>query len=193
MRNPERCGRFEIVSDVLIVGVCILIGATTPGRAAEPPAGECDPAEVTEHVREQIRHFGPLSENREYFGFIYRLEGHIASAVTRSNECKSGDRCLTDTAQAAKQIPKGARVLGEWHTHPVLNGSRLLSAEDVRGAHHNRQIRCYAPFYSTPGGDIYSWDVRQTSVPTAMNSRGYMGNRDGRSTLKLAAQEKPGS
>jgi hypothetical protein len=151
-----------------------------------PPQPACHVAAMIAHVQEQIRLYGPKSQRHEYFGFIYRLEGRIASVVTRSSECKSADRCLTDTADAAKQIPKGARVLGEWHTHPVLNGSRSLSAEDVRGAHHNRQIRCYTPLYSTPGGDIFSWDANQTSVPTAMNSRVYVGNRDELSAVMTA-------
>ena len=67
-------------------------------------------------------------------------------------------------------------MLGEWHTHPLVDGSRNLSVQDVRGAFHNRHIRCYTAFYSAPNGDIYRWDVSQTSVPTAMNTREYLGN-----------------
>ena len=67
-------------------------------------------------------------------------------------------------------------MLGEWHSHPQSSKAGLLSADDVRGARNNRHIRCYAAYYSQPDGDIYAWNPFQTSVPTAMFSRAFIGN-----------------
>jgi hypothetical protein len=126
------------------------------------------------HVRQQFALYGPLSVRHEYFGFIYRQDGIIASAVVRSDTCGKGN-CFIETRAAAEQIPSGAKVLGEWHTHPQ-GGSRVLSIEDVRGARNNRHLRCYAAYYSRPGGEILEWDPAQTSVPTAMASTVSIGN-----------------
>jgi hypothetical protein len=104
---------------------------------------ECPLDAVDAHVREQIAKYGPLSSDREYFGFIFIVKGEIGSAITRGRLCYSHTSCAVDTALAAPRIPKGAKVLGEWHTHPKLS-SALLSDDDVRGAQNNRRIRCYA-------------------------------------------------
>jgi hypothetical protein len=128
---------------------------------------------VREHVREQFALFGPKSDHREYFG--YRLEGKLASAVVRGKDCRSTDRCVVNIAGAARAIPRGARLLGEWHTHPSI-GSHMLSTDDVRSVRQFRRIPCYQAFYSTPRGDIYAWDVKQTSVPAAMATRSHLGN-----------------
>jgi hypothetical protein len=136
---------------------------------------ECPLDAVDAHVREQIAKYGPLSSDREYFGFIFIVKGEIGSAITRGRLCYSHTSCAVDTALAAPRIPKGAKVLGEWHTHPKLS-SALLSDDDVRGAQNNRRIRCYAPYFSQPDGDIYAWDAFQTSVPTAMSSLVLIGN-----------------
>jgi hypothetical protein len=125
-------------------------------------------------VREQFAKFGPLSSRREYFGFIYLVDGRIASAVVRGRECRNGDRCTVNTAGAARSIPRGARLLGEWHTHPAI-GSHVLSIDDVRSVRHFRNIPCYQAYYSTPRGNIYAWDVAQTSVPAAMATRVHLG------------------
>jgi hypothetical protein len=108
----------------------------------------------------------------------------IDSVVVSSNRCRGPDGCKVDTRLAAKRIPKRAKVLGEWHTHPHLNGSRSLSAEDVNGAHQNIHIRCYAAYYAGPTGRVYRWDPHSTSVPTAMASRENLGSYrlDGRDT-----------
>jgi hypothetical protein len=155
-------------------------GADTPPPA---PAAECNDPAVLEHVVGQYRQYGPQSDKHEYFGFVYRDGGDIKSAVVRSPECRVKDSCRVDTATAAARIPRGAKVLGEWHTHPH-QGSRALSADDVRGARNNRHIRCYTPFYSTPEGEIYAWDARQTSVPAAMASREHVGNLNDSSELE---------
>lgn len=160
-----------------LVPVCAVSGGES---------GECFRAEVETHVREQFALYGPLSERREYFGFIYRHHDVIQSAVTRSGECHEGN-CLTETAQAAALIPRGAKVLGEWHTHPH-DGSSLLSAEDVRGARNNQHIRCYSAFYSKPDGEILSWEPVSTSVPTAMASRAIVGNYAERQAAIIDAQ-----
>lgn len=147
------------------------------GALAQPAAADgCPREEVVEHVRQQYALYGPLSDGREYFGFIYRLDGTIQSAVTRSGRCTRGN-CLTDTAAAAALIPRGAKILGEWHTHPH-DGSAALSAEDVRGARNNAQIRCYSAYYSKPDGEILSWEPGSTSVPVAMASRESIGHFD---------------
>lgn len=143
--------------------------------AASESLVECARAEVDAHVVQQFQIYGPLSAVHEYFGFIYRHDGVIASAVVRSNECVRADRCTLDTARAASLIPPGARVLGEWHTHPH-GGSTVLSQEDVRGAYNNRHIRCYAAYYAKPDGEILAWDPHETSVPTAMDSVTSIGN-----------------
>ena len=119
---------------------------------------------------------GPQSANYEYLAFIYRHEGTIGSAVTRSRQCSKSGKCVVESAAASVLIPQGAKVLGEWHTHPHTRGSSNLSAEDVSGAHNNSHIRCYSAYYSKPTGEIYAWDSGQTSVPTAMASRVPLGN-----------------
>lgn len=135
---------------------------------------ECPHDEVEAHVRMEFSEYGPLSTDHEYFAFIYRHEGIIGSAVMRGGGCHAGN-CSLDTAVAARRIPRGAKVLGEWHTHP-RDGSVMLSAEDVRGARSNAHIRCYAAYYSKPNGEILSWDPHSTSVPTAMALRVRIGN-----------------
>ena len=160
----------------LLGRVCVLLFVVHPAMAGEvAPSGACFETEVTDHVRAQFAKYGPRSGESEYFGFIYRLEGRIGSAVTYGSGCRGQLDCSVNTAFARARIPKGAKVLGEWHTHPQV-GSRDLSAEDVNGAHANRRIRCYAPFYSTPDGAIYRWDIAATSVPDAMASRTEVGN-----------------
>jgi len=143
-----------------------------PGASA---AADCDRAAVITHVLEQLQIYGPRSEKYEYFGFIYRAEGEIASAVVRGHECRAQDTCSVDTTPAAKRIPQRAKVLGEWHTHTHTTGSRILSIQDVRGAHHNIHIRCYSAFYSGNDGEAYSWDPRSTSVASAMATRATLG------------------
>jgi hypothetical protein len=160
----------------LIGRVCALLAAVLPAHAGEAaiPVG-CFEEEVLVHVRAQFAKYGPLSSETEYFGFIYRVEGRVGSAVTRGSGCRGQLDCSVNTAFARARIPKGAKVLGEWHTHP-RSGSSGLSMEDVGGAHANRRIRCYTPFYSTPDGSIYRWDIATTSVPDAMASRAQVGN-----------------
>jgi len=140
-----------------------------------PTTSGCDPAAVIAHVLEQLQTYGPRSEKHEYFGFVYRAEGEIASAVVRGKECRGQDACSVDTTPAAKRIPQGAKVLGEWHTHTHTTGSRMLSIQDVRGARHNVHIRCYSAFYADQDGEMFSWDPRSTSVATAMGSRTTLG------------------
>jgi hypothetical protein len=153
--------------------VRIVVGLIVSASCA---ANDCDLDAVHDHVHEQFARFGPMSFNREYFGYIYSSDGKIASAVVRSNECRGDDRCFTNTTGAARAIPKHARLLGEWHTHPLRVGSRALSADDVRGAHQLRHIPCYQAYYSTPRGEIYAWNITQTSVTTAMSTRLHLGN-----------------
>lgn len=125
-------------------------------------------------MREQFTIYGPRSANHEYFGFVYLQGGIIGSAVTRSRPCLAA-KCVVDSAEALRLMPRSAKVLGEWHTHPH-GGSASLSREDVRGAYNNRHINCYLAFYSTPGGVIYTWNPKQMSVPVAMASRAPVGN-----------------
>jgi proteasome lid subunit RPN8/RPN11 len=131
--------------------------------------GDCASGVVVEHVLGQIAAYGPRSRGHEYFGFIYRHEGRIASAVVRGSGCPVPASCGVNTREAAAQIPARAKVLGEWHTHPH-GGSATLSREDVRGAHANRNIRCYAAFFAKPEGEICAWDPRRDSVAGAMSS-----------------------
>jgi hypothetical protein len=81
-----------------------------------------------------------------------------------------------DTNDAAMRVPAGAKVLGEWHTHPRTNGSQRLSLEDVRGANANRHIRCYRAFFSTPTGEVLTWDIRTDDVRAAMTSARRLAN-----------------
>jgi hypothetical protein len=141
---------------------------------AESGESECLRKEVEAHVRQQFAIHGPQSADHEYFGFIYLHDGVIGSAVTRSRTCSS-TKCVVDSAEALRSIPRPATVLGEWHTHPH-GGSASLSKHDVRGAYNNRHISCYLAFYSTPSGDIYAWNPNLISVPVAMASRAPVGN-----------------
>lgn len=142
---------------------------------ADSPASECLHQEVDTHVRQQFAIYGPQSGSHEYFGFIYLHDGLIGSAVTRSRACAAVGKCVVDSTKAIQLLPRSAKVLGEWHTHPH-NGSASLSRNDVRGAYSNRHISCYFAFYSTPSGAIYAWNPKQISVPIAMASRAPVGN-----------------
>jgi len=169
------------------------------------PASGCQQELIDSHVREQLAIYGPLSGNREYFGFIFLHHGKLRSAVIRGPSC--GKSCGVHTAAAAALIPPGATVLGEWHSHPHASNAGTLSAEDARGAYDNRHIRCYAAYYSQPDGDIYAWDPQQVAVPSAMASRvligrygrespagpRFAGSVDADSAAIIAAQENPGT
>lgn len=155
--------------------VAIALLAISFCSSAESWVSECLQHQVEAHVREQFAIYGPQSAGHEYFGFIYRHDGVIASAVTRSRPCGSSGHCVVDSSEAIRSIPRSAKVLGEWHTHPH-DGSPSLSREDVRGAYSNRHISCYLAFYSTPEGDIYAWSPSRISVPIAMASRTQVGN-----------------
>jgi proteasome lid subunit RPN8/RPN11 len=160
----------------VVTRLCLLaalIGTAFSSKAADP-GSECLTKEVEVHVREQFALYGPQSEHHEYFGFIYVHEGVIGSAVVRSRDCH-GAKCVVDSSKAAQLMPRGAIVLGEWHTHPH-GGSPSLSKEDVRGAYSNRHISCYLAFYSTPSGEIFAWNPNRVSVPIAMASRTAVGN-----------------
>lgn len=137
---------------------------------------DCFTEEVEAHVIEQFHIHGPLSGDREYFGFVYRYQGKIESATVRGSRCNSGRSCEVRTARAATKIPKGAKVLGEWHTHPRELGAESLSPEDVGGANANRHVRCYRAFFSTSRGRILTWDTNATAVMTAMKSTVLLGN-----------------
>jgi hypothetical protein len=155
--------------------IAILLAASLTVQAGELPPEPCFEGEVLHHVRVQFASYGPRSKQNEFFGFIYRKDGRVEGAVTYGRECRGQSDCTVNPAFALARVPKGAKVLGEWHTHPHI-GTRELSAADVRGAHANRHIRCYAAFYSSPDGAIYRWSTNATSVPTAMESRTQVGN-----------------
>lgn len=155
--------------------ILALLSITALCCHAKDPAS-CFEAEVEAHVLEQFRIFRPESKKREYFGFIYRINGVIASATTAGMVCLKGGICEVNPRRAARKIPAGAKVLGEWHTHPQVTGSLRLSAADVRGAHANRGVRCYRAFFSTARGDIIEWDPNEVRVSEAMASSKRLGN-----------------
>jgi hypothetical protein len=150
----------------------LLLSVALNATAGDAPHCLSDPVEA--HVRQQFATFGPLSVNHEYFGFIYRLDGAIDSAVIRGSRCVARS-CIIDVTSAGESIPAGAVIVGEWHTHP-RSGEARLSEEDVLGAYRNRNVGCYAAFYSEPDGSIYSWDPRRGMVTTAMASRVRLGS-----------------
>lgn len=154
----------------------ILLVASVLARAGDATPAACFDDEVLLHVREQFATYGPRSSQYEYFGFIYRKDGRIESAVTHDFGCRGQRECVVNTAFALKRIPKGAKVLGEWHTHPHFHEADALSMEDVRGAQANRHIRCYTAFYSSHDGDIYRWNLDAPTVAAAMESRTRLGN-----------------
>jgi len=154
----------------------ILLSVSLSTAAAEAGSPPCFEGEVIQHVREQFAIYGPRSSQYEYFGFIYRKDGQVDSAVTHDFGCRGQPECVVNTAFALKRIPKGAKVLGEWHTHPHFHEADALSKEDVRGAQANRHIRCYTAFYSSHGGEIYRWNLDAPTVAAAMASRTWIGN-----------------
>ncbi|MFL6548406.1 MAG: hypothetical protein ACJ8OJ_06895 [Povalibacter sp.] len=154
----------------------ILLALSLAARAADATSGACFEEEVLIHVRAQFAIYGPRSSQNEYFGFIYRKDGRIDSAVTHDFECRRQMKCVVNTAFALARVPKGAKVLGEWHTHPRIYESDALSPDDVLGAQANRHIRCYAAFYSTSDGDVYRWALDAPTVEAAMASRTRVGN-----------------
>jgi hypothetical protein len=171
---------------------CLTTGAAWSGDPPPTSQTACTREGLIEHVVGQFRTYGPQSTRNEYFGFVYRDAGVLKSAVVKSGACRA-DKCTLDSTGAARQIPAGAKVLGEWHTHPRQTGSRGLSVEDVRGALNNSGIRCYSAFYGAPDGRIYEWKPASTSVPAAMASRALIGNyaEDPKDAAIFAAR-KPG-
>lgn len=153
---------------LMVVSLSACAGDATPTACFED--------EVLLHVRAQFAIYGPRSTQYEYFGFIYRKDGRIDSAVTHDFDCRGQMDCVVNTAFALARIPKGAKVLGEWHTHPQFHASDALTMEDVQGAQANRHVRCYTAFYSTPDGDIYRWNLDARTVADAMASRTRVGN-----------------
>ena len=105
------------------------------------PPGACDREPVDAHVREQVQLYGPQSIKHEYFGFIHRLDGSIGSAVTRGNDCPNPSSCGINTAAAAALIPRGAKVLGEWHTHPRLGSAEAFGTDGDRFTGFRWQLR----------------------------------------------------
>ncbi len=154
----------------------ILVAASLSARAGDATPAACFEDEVLFHVRAQFALYGPRSSQYEYFGFIYRKDGRVDSAVTRGSSCRDQTECVVNTGFARARIPKGAKVLGEWHTHPNFHESDALSMEDVRGAQANRHIRCYTAFYSSHDGDTYRWNLDAPTVAAAMASRTRIGN-----------------
>ncbi len=153
----------------------LLLGIIASACRAEE-SQECFTAEVEAHVLEQFRIHGPLSRKREHFGFVYRVDRTIGSATTRGIVCRWTEPCEVNTRRAAEKIPAGAKVLGEWHTHPHESGSRSLSDADLRGANGNRHIRCYRAFFSTSNGEVLSWDPNVVVVSIAMSNAVRLGN-----------------
>jgi hypothetical protein len=151
-----------------------LLAVAVHGKA-DSLVSKCLEKEVEAHVLQQFAIYGPQSVSHEYFGFIYLRDGIIGSAVARSPKCAHGVKCVVDSNDAIRRVPRPARVLGEWHTHPH-EGSGSLSKDDVRGAYSNRHISCYLAFYSTASGEIHAWDAHQISIPVAMASRTRLGN-----------------
>jgi hypothetical protein len=154
----------------------LLVAASLPAACAGEPAS-CFEEEVLRHVREQFALYGPRSNRHgnEYFGFIYRMDGRIDSAVTVGDDCSGETDCAINPVFALRRVPRGAKILGEWHSHP-RGGSSQLSPEDVRGANANRHVQCYAAFYSAPDGSIWRWSVGEAQVDKAMASRILVGN-----------------
>ena len=164
---------------LVVFAMFIASAAANAGNELQPPPQPgCDVTSVVAHVQEQFRIYGPKSQKHEFFGFIYRVDGQLASAVIRGSECTSPDACGIDTGAAAGRIPHRAKILGEWHSHAHRTGSRLLSKADVRGAHQNAHIRCYSAYFAGPGGEIYGWDPASTSVPVAMATLTSLGQYD---------------
>ena len=158
----------------VVAGLCATAHAEGEQETTSDLA--CWRAEVLAHVREQIRLYGPLSRKREYFGFIYRDGQSVKSSVVRGSVCDTSLACSVHSRGAAEGLPRGVKVLGEWHTHPSGDGSNGLSAGDVRGAWNNRKVRCYTAFYAASNGKFYSWDPASTSVAVAMRSRVLLGD-----------------
>ena len=121
----------------------ILLSVSLSTEASEIGSTPCFEDEVMRHVRDQFAIYGPRSSQYEYFGFIYRKDGRVDSAVTHDFACRGQMECVVNTVFALRRIPKGAKVLGEWHTHPHFHEADVLSMEDVRGAQANRHVRCY--------------------------------------------------
>jgi hypothetical protein len=168
-----------------LVRACLasLLFACCAGATAADSSVDCEHEKIAAFARLEFEIYGPFSTDVEYFGFIFRDGERFRSAVVRSRRCGI-DTCVIHVDEAGKTIPKGAMVLGEWHTHP-RDGAPQLSEYDVRGAYRNRHVRCYSAFYSNPKGEIFEWNPARTSVTTAMASRARVG-KYGNGLLDLA-------
>ena len=153
-----------------VLPLLCLMAASASAHTVEP---DCFEPDVQAHVRQLFGIYGPMSIHHEFFGFVYRDAAGVDSAVVRSRPCKLAD-CTVAVAVAGQRIPAGARILGEWHTHP-RGGSRELSTYDVRGAHRNSNNECYLAYFSRPDGAILEWDPGKTSVRDAMASLSRIG------------------
>src|SRR5690554_4200748 len=107
--------RVSLAVGIIVISLC---------SAAQSGASDCLRGAVEAHVREQFSIYGPKSAHHEYFGFVYLQDGIMGSAVVRSRPCHDA-KCAVDSAEALRSMPRSAKVLGEWHTHPH-HGSQSL-------------------------------------------------------------------
>lgn len=70
----------------------------------------CFKSEVEDHVLKQFAVHEPLSTDRETFGFIFRADGLISSAVVRGTRCAWREVCEVDTRRAAAVRWRGGHL-----------------------------------------------------------------------------------
>jgi hypothetical protein len=111
-----------------------------------------------------------VAENREYAGLIYRTTaGKIGSTpAVQGPQCTAGASCGISPFAAIEALPRGADILGEYHTHGADDPGDPGNWEDFsEGDIHrsnNRGISTYRGMYlGTPGGKAYFY--RAGSMP----------------------------
>src|SRR4051812_22455981 len=102
MSASQQCHARGSVRVRYLVVFALSLSAMANSRDGSPPESDCNLASVIAHVQEQFRIYGPKSQNHEYFGFVYRVEGELASAVIRGSACRGPNSCSVNTAGAAK-------------------------------------------------------------------------------------------
>lgn len=135
--------------------------------------------QVDAFALEQFHIYGPQSARFEHFAFVYWLDG-VLSQSHISARCTNSYACTINPARSLNEIPKRAKLLAEWHTHPH-DGARTLSIHDVQGAHAiGEQVRKYGrdyrAYYSDPAGHVFRWDTTTRDTLAANRSRVQIGS-----------------
>ena len=132
----------------------LLAGRPQPGRFAS----------ADEAARAAAREFFPTSDQRglEYGGFIYQVPGFSGEATFDFTTTVGKGSSVT---LSKKDVPKTARIVADWHTHPGLT----------------------TPSFST--ADIISYHAAPVDDNTPQDYVGYVANAEGLQAYSVGKQQ----